>query len=190
MSTRGQRHEQVIQRAVLDHLRLRGAPDLFAFHPANGGYRSPVEAMVLKGLGVTPGVPDILIIHGGKCFGLELKSEHGRVTPAQLDCHERMARAGAVVGVAVGIDQAVEWLERHDLLRGRTQRSGAAENDDWRRFREELAAAPTRDAATDIFYRCDFLFLGLSSTEREARYAEIEDIIREKPTENSHCQVR
>ena len=117
MSARRQRPEQAIQRAVLEHLRLRGAPDLFAFHPANGGYRSPVEAMVLKGLGVTPGVPDVVIVHAGKCFGLELKAERGRVTPAQLDCHERMERAGAVVGVAVGIDEALAWLEGHDLLR-------------------------------------------------------------------------
>ena len=120
MTARRQRPEQATQHAVLDHLRWRSAPDLFAFHVPNGGYRSPVEAMVLKGLGVTPGVPDIIIVHAGKIFCLELKAEHGRVTPAQLDCHERMERAGAVVGVAVGIDQAIAWLEEHGLLKGRT----------------------------------------------------------------------
>jgi hypothetical protein len=119
MTSRRQRPEQAIQHAVLDHLRWRGAPDLFAFHVPNGGYRSPVEAMVFKGLGVTPGVPDIIIVHAGKCFGLELKSEHGRVTPAQADCHERMERAGAIVGVAHGIDEAIAWLEERGLLRGR-----------------------------------------------------------------------
>jgi hypothetical protein len=30
-----------------------------------------------------------------------------------------MIAAGAVVGVAVGIDQALDWLEGHHLLRGR-----------------------------------------------------------------------
>ena len=54
----------------------------------------------------------------------------------------------------------------------------------------ELAAAPTREAATEVFHGHDFLFLGMSSAERERRYAEVEDIIREKPAENSHCQVR
>jgi hypothetical protein len=31
--------EATIQRAVFAHLRARGASGLFAFHPANGGYR-------------------------------------------------------------------------------------------------------------------------------------------------------
>ena len=119
MSTRRQRLEKTDQRALIDHLRWRGAPDLFAFHVPNGGWRSPVEAMVLKGLGVTPGVPDIIIVHAGKCFGLELKAEHGRMTPAQLDCHQRMERAGAIVGVAHGLDEAIAWLEERGLLKGR-----------------------------------------------------------------------
>jgi hypothetical protein len=63
---------------------------------------------------------NIIIVHAGKCFGLELKAEHGRVTPAQVDCHERMERAGATVGVAAGIDEAISWLEEHGLLKGQT----------------------------------------------------------------------
>jgi hypothetical protein len=31
-------------------LRVRGVPDLFPFHPADGGYRKPIEAAVLKRL--------------------------------------------------------------------------------------------------------------------------------------------
>jgi hypothetical protein len=49
--------EDAIQRAVFEHLALRGAAGVFAFHPANGGYRRPVEAARPKGLGVRPGVP-------------------------------------------------------------------------------------------------------------------------------------
>jgi hypothetical protein len=30
----------------------RAAPDVFAFHPANGGYRRSIETAILKGLGV------------------------------------------------------------------------------------------------------------------------------------------
>jgi hypothetical protein len=56
--TRRARPEDSIQRAVFEHLRVRGAPNVFAFHPANGGYRRPVEASILKGLGVYAGVPD------------------------------------------------------------------------------------------------------------------------------------
>jgi hypothetical protein len=40
--------EAAIQRAVFQHLRTHAAPRVFAFHPANGGYRKPVEAAILK----------------------------------------------------------------------------------------------------------------------------------------------
>jgi hypothetical protein len=57
--------EATIQSAVFAHLRARGAPGLFAFHVPNGGYRKPIEAAILKGLGVVAGVPDVIAIHQG-----------------------------------------------------------------------------------------------------------------------------
>jgi hypothetical protein len=114
------RPEQQIQRALLEHLRLRGAPDLFAFHCPNGGARTPIEGAIFKSLGVVAGVPDLLIIRDGRVFALELKADSGRVTPAQTETQQRMSAAGAVVGVAVGIDQALAWLQQHKLLRGGT----------------------------------------------------------------------
>jgi hypothetical protein len=45
------RPEDAIQRAVFQHLRARAAPGVFAFHVPNGGYRKPVEAAIMKGLG-------------------------------------------------------------------------------------------------------------------------------------------
>jgi hypothetical protein len=72
--------EDQIQRACFQHLAWRGVPGLFAFHPANGGWRSPIEARILKGLGVIAGVPDIIIIHATKVYALELKADDGRIT--------------------------------------------------------------------------------------------------------------
>jgi hypothetical protein len=40
---------------VFEHLRWRGAPNVFAFHPPNGGKRSPTEAAIFKGLGARAG---------------------------------------------------------------------------------------------------------------------------------------
>jgi hypothetical protein len=37
-----------IQHAIFQHLRARGVPSVFALHPANGGYRRPIEAVVLE----------------------------------------------------------------------------------------------------------------------------------------------
>ena len=121
MTARRQRSEQQVQAAIFQHLKLRGAPGTFYFHPFSGGYRRPIEAAVYKRLGAISGLPDVITIRAGAVVCLELKSANGRLTPAQRDCHERMRAAGAIVGVAHGIDQALEFLEQHHLLKGRTQ---------------------------------------------------------------------
>jgi hypothetical protein len=109
--------EAAIQRAVIDHLRWRAPRDCFCFHVGNGGFRRPNEAAILQALGVVAGVPDLLIIYRGQLFALELKVANGRLSPAQAECHKRLRQAGAIVGVAVGIDAALDWLEAHGLLR-------------------------------------------------------------------------
>jgi len=110
--------EAEIQRAVFAHLRQRGAPGVFAFHPANGGYRKPIEAAILKGLGVVAGVPDVIAIHEGRCYGLELKVEGGRATPKQIEAVAAMEAAGAYCCIADGLDRALAVLETWGLLRG------------------------------------------------------------------------
>jgi len=92
---RAARPEQQIQRAVFEHLAIRAASTVFAFHPANGGWRSRVEAAILKGMGVRAGVPDIIAIKGGQCYALELKASDGRLTPVQRDAHAALVAAGA-----------------------------------------------------------------------------------------------
>ena len=114
------RPEQQIQRAVFAHFRARSAPGVFAFHPANGGYRRPIEAKILQGLGVTSGVPDIIAIKDGRTYALELKAEVGRLTEAQEHVLIKLREAGATATHAHGLDQAVRILESWGLLRGRS----------------------------------------------------------------------
>jgi hypothetical protein len=119
--TRRQPLEQAIQRAVFQHLRTRGAPGVFAFHPANGGYRKPVEAAIMKGLGVVAGVPDVFIVHNGRCFALELKAEGGRASDKQLATIAALREAGAFTCVAEGLDRALAVLTAWGLLKGKAQ---------------------------------------------------------------------
>jgi hypothetical protein len=112
------RPEDSIQRAVFEHLRLRGAPCVFAFHPANGGYRKPIEAAALKGLGVCAGVPDVIAVYQGRCYGLELKAVGGRPSELQLATISAMEAAGAICCIAEGLDRALAVLEVWGLLRG------------------------------------------------------------------------
>ena len=117
MSPRRRQPEAQLQRAVLEHLRWRGVPGLFTFHYPAGGWRSPVEAAIFKSLGVVAGVPDLLIIHRGQIYGLELKTAHGHLTAAQTETQQYMRAAGAIVATAVEIDAALERLEEWGLLR-------------------------------------------------------------------------
>jgi hypothetical protein len=118
MTQRRFRPEDQIQRAVFQHLRVRGVPHVFAFHAANGGYRKPIEAAIEKGLGVRAGVPDVIAIHQGRCYGLELKAPGGRPTEAQLATIAAMEAAGAHCCVTEGLDRALAVLEAWGLLRG------------------------------------------------------------------------
>jgi hypothetical protein len=115
------RPEAAIQRAVFQHLRARAAPGVFAFHPANGGFRKPIEAAIMKGLGVVAGVSDVFIVHNGRCFALELKAEGGRATDKQLECITALREAGAFTCIAEGLDRALAVLEAWGILCGRSQ---------------------------------------------------------------------
>lgn len=72
----------------------------------------------MKGLGVKAGVPDLVILRAGRAFLLELKADEGRLSDRQRDAHAAIERSGAVVGTAKGVDEALTWLEAHELLRG------------------------------------------------------------------------
>ena len=111
--------EGEIQRTVFAHFTVRGAPGVFAFHPPNGGYRKPIEAAILKGLGVRPGLPDVIAIKGGQVFAIELKTEGGRATSAQLQAIEDLRAAGAHAEICHGLDSALAQFEAWGLLRGR-----------------------------------------------------------------------
>ena len=122
--------ENEIQKSVFSHLRMRPAPGVFAFHPKNASAdMAGRKRGIHVGLGVEPGVTDIVAFQVAapclcRVFALELKREDRRgkkPTPHELkqaDTRERMANAGAIVGVAYGLAEAIAWLEAHGLLRG------------------------------------------------------------------------
>jgi hypothetical protein len=120
MRYRRKRAEDAIQRVLLQHLRLRAPRDCFFTHFPAGGIRSPIEAAILKGLGVRAGVPDLLIVFEGTLYGLELKADGRKRTALQEETQDALRRAGAVVATAVGLDGALKQLEAWNLLKGRT----------------------------------------------------------------------
>jgi hypothetical protein len=95
-------------------------PGTFSFHVPLGGWRSPIEARFMRGLGVVPGIPDVLSIRDGRLYALELKVAGGRPSPAQIEANKLSRAAGAEVTTVVGLDAALEQLAAWNLLRGST----------------------------------------------------------------------
>ena len=92
------RPEQDLQKALADHLRARAAAGTAcggSIRPG-GGARTAIEGAIMKACGVRAGTPDLILIRGGKTFGLELKAGNGRVSPTQASRTRGNARkAGA-----------------------------------------------------------------------------------------------
>lgn len=109
--------EDQIQRAVADYLRLRGVRGLVWWHTPNGELRRPGIGGRLKAYGARAGMPDVMLIHKGRSYALELKTEHGRISAAQRAVHEDLKEAGAEVWVAFGLDAAIGQLKKWGVVR-------------------------------------------------------------------------
>src|SRR5215467_3301089 len=112
--SRRHRAEECVQRTVCEHLRIRGVRGLLWWHTPNGGKRRPIEAAIMKSLGVRAGVADLILLHTGRIFALELKTENGRPTVEQmqfiLDFNAAVAPNGGAC-IANGLDRALRVLE-------------------------------------------------------------------------------
>jgi len=122
MRRRAASPEQLIHRAVVQHLRQRGVPGLVYFHVPNGGKRKPIEAAIFKSLGVRAGVSDLILLHGGHFFALELKAPGGKPTESQIEFQQAVHNAGGYTAMPEGLDRALACLEAWGLLRGAVAR--------------------------------------------------------------------
>jgi len=106
-----------LQRALVEHLRWGARGDTWWTHIPNGGRRSPIEAAIFKSLGVRAGSPDLLIIRAGQPLFMELKAPGRKLSPAQVECHAALQRAGAQIATVDNIDAALAFLCRFGVLR-------------------------------------------------------------------------
>ena len=103
------RPEQSFQISLVRDLRKILPPDcaMTAF-PAGGG--GAVRGAFLKAMGLQAGWPDLLFVHRGTAFGLELKAGKGRVSKAQADMRATLAKCGMDVRTARTLDEALGAL--------------------------------------------------------------------------------
>ena len=115
--------ERQIQRAILRRLYgLLPPPSAFVFHVPNQ-LLAPTEILsqrdyggALLGDGMRPGVPDLILLHRSKAYGLEVKRPGADPTPVQLAVHGRMRGAGCPVAVVRSADDTQAALAGWGLL--------------------------------------------------------------------------
>src|SRR4051812_46260311 len=95
---RHNRLEQMFHRQVADFLRVGlGGSAWFTCFPAGGGGK--LRGAILASLGLKPGLPDLLVVDGGRALWIELKTAKGSVSPVQKQCHSELLRARSSVAV-------------------------------------------------------------------------------------------
>ena len=106
------RHEEAdLQRAVHQYLSWALPADAVHFAIPNGLMRSKKAAARAQGEGVRAGVPDILVIHQGKCCAIELKAARGVVSAAQRAMMAKLYYCGAEVVVCKGVPEVQAALQ-------------------------------------------------------------------------------
>jgi hypothetical protein len=105
------------QRSLVEHLHGCARSDVWWCAIPNGGWRSPIEAAIMKGLGTRAGAPDLLIVRAGQPIFIECKAPGRKLTPAQIECHEALRRASATVETFDNIDAALAFLRRLGVLK-------------------------------------------------------------------------
>jgi len=105
--TEDQLQAKCYQWAYNTYPQLRG----LLFSVPNGGTRNKIEAMKLKATGLTPGIPDMLLIHP-VFAAFELKSEIGVLSPAQKKIHEIWANAGIEIYIIKDFDYFVAVINK------------------------------------------------------------------------------
>ena len=108
--------EAQIHKAVIQHIRKLGASGLVYWHTPNDARRTPGTYKRLQSMGMRAGVSDLLLLHNGILYALELKREKGnKATEAQVQFCIDVIDAGGFAYVAYGLDAALGALRTWGL---------------------------------------------------------------------------
>lgn len=102
--------EEHIQRQLLGWLKAV-CPNAIVFAVPNGEHRNKVTAAKLKGQGVLPGAPDLVIAHDGVIAFVEVKRPKGRQSPAQIAFQDRCSEQRLPYGVVRGEGDLKAFLD-------------------------------------------------------------------------------
>lgn len=125
MKRRRAQPETTIQQAVATYLMLCLKPPAWWTSIEHGITVPPQVATRWASIGVKPGIPDVLIVHDGRCYWIECKAEKGVLSSSQLDTHEKLLRAGAAPHVCRSVDDLRHSLALWGIPTRETERRAA-----------------------------------------------------------------
>jgi len=96
--------EDALHRDVARYLARVLTDETVWFHPPNGGGRSKREGAKFKAQGVKAGVADIVLVHDGRHFEIELKAATGRQSPNQKAWQKALEKAGGKYLVSKSVE--------------------------------------------------------------------------------------
>ena len=103
--------EEQLQRAVIEWLGWV-KPDCVYFFVNNGAHLSKAQAGKAIGLGVLPGVGDLVfVLLGGRVGFIELKAEGAYLSPVQRDFSVKVQALGAWYALARSIEDVEGTLK-------------------------------------------------------------------------------
>ena len=115
--------ETALQRVIVQHLMLRGAPDMEYFAVPNGVKLAQRTAAHQISIGMRAGVSDLVIEVGGIVHYMEVKAKGGKQSDAQKAFQDRALKRGAAYALVDNIDTALQYLETWNAIRPRTKTS-------------------------------------------------------------------
>lgn len=106
--------EHKIQCAIANYLKLveNSRKDFTFFAVPNGGWRNPVVAAKLKDEGVRSGVSDLIILHAGKTYFVELKTPTGKQSDTQREFEQKVRALGFEYTIWRGLVDAIDFIEQ------------------------------------------------------------------------------
>ena len=120
--------ESLIQSAIVGYLGWKAHKYKFLFFsvpneaitPRDGKKLSPGEygrMNRLKKMGLTPGVSDLVIVHDGKSYFMEVKRHGGQLTQSQIRFRNDVYRCGSEYAVVRSVDEAINALKVWGIIK-------------------------------------------------------------------------
>jgi len=118
--TRRKTPEADAQRAIVQALRFVLPRGAIVHHSVNevtaGDRRAKTRQAILVGMGVHPGFSDLIVLSEGRVLFLEVKSETGRLSPAQETFRDDVQAQGFAWALVRSVDDALAALADHGFV--------------------------------------------------------------------------